>query len=87
MSEELCEKINQIEKYITFDSASQNYTFNDKILNAYCPNKNCENDDLKLGSAFMGLLDNFKGADGENPEDDKLYQYAVLWLSYKIREN
>ncbi|SCL83263.1 CIR protein [Plasmodium chabaudi adami] len=89
MSEELCGAIDQIEKYITFDSTSQKYNFNDGILNSYCTNQKCDSDDLKLGSAFMALLKNFESVDDydDNLKDDKLYQYAVLWLSYKIREN
>ncbi|SCL88036.1 CIR protein [Plasmodium chabaudi chabaudi] len=86
MSKGVCEKINQIEEYITFDSASQNYTFND-ILKAYCPNKNCDTNENILGSAFTALVENLKSIDDEKPEDDKLGQYAILWLSYKIREN
>ncbi|SCM04542.1 CIR protein [Plasmodium chabaudi adami] len=87
MSKELCDAIDQVEEYITFDSTSQKYNFNDGILNSYCTNQNCESDDLKLGSAFMALLDNFKGIEDEKLEDDKIYQYAVLWLSYKIKQN
>ncbi|SCL93762.1 Plasmodium variant antigen protein Cir/Yir/Bir, putative, partial [Plasmodium chabaudi chabaudi] len=93
MSEELCKQIDEIEKLVVFDSESKNYKFNDKILNSYCPIKDnngkgeCDSDDLKLGSAFMALLENFNSNDGENPKDDKLYQYAILWLSYKIKQN
>ncbi|SCL93231.1 CIR protein [Plasmodium chabaudi adami] len=87
MSEELCGQIDEIEKYVVFDSTSEKYKFNDEILNAYCPNKKCENDDLKLGSAFMALLNNFKSIEDEKIEDVKLNQYAVLWLSYKIKQN
>ncbi|SCL86863.1 CIR protein, partial [Plasmodium chabaudi chabaudi] len=93
MSEELCGAIKFADENVVFDSTSQNYNFNDGILKAYCPikdkdgNGQCESDDLKLGSAFMALLNNFKSIDGENPEGDKLYQYAILWLSYKIKQN
>ncbi|VTZ66326.1 CIR protein [Plasmodium chabaudi chabaudi] len=93
MSEELCEKINQIEEYITFDSTSQKYMVKNEILNSYCPGSEnggkgqCGSNEELLGSAFMALLVNFKGIEDEKLEDDKIYQYAVLWLSYKIREN
>ncbi|SCL93258.1 Plasmodium variant antigen protein Cir/Yir/Bir, putative, partial [Plasmodium chabaudi chabaudi] len=87
MSKELCEQIDEIEKYVVFDSTSEKYKFNDEILNAYCHNKKCENDELKLGSAFMALLNNFKSIEDEKIEDVKLNQYAVLWLSYKIKQN
>ncbi|SCL97092.1 Plasmodium variant antigen protein Cir/Yir/Bir, putative [Plasmodium chabaudi chabaudi] len=93
MSKELCKQIDEIEKLVVFDSESKNYKFNDEILKAYCPLKEngekgeCDTDELKLGSAFMALIKNFKSNDDENPEDDKLYQYAILWLSYKIKQN
>ncbi|SCL94427.1 CIR protein [Plasmodium chabaudi adami] len=93
MSKELCKAIDQIEEYITFDSTSLKYNFNDDILKAYCPLKEkdgkgeCDSDELKLGSAFMALIKNFNSIDDEKPEGDKLYQYAVLWLSYKIKQN
>ncbi|SCL93049.1 CIR protein, partial [Plasmodium chabaudi chabaudi] len=88
-----CKAIDDIEGFVVFDPQSKNYKFNDKILNSYCPASEnggkgqCESDDLKLGSAFMALLNNFKSIDGENPDGDKIYQYAVLWLSYKINQN
>ncbi|SCL84335.1 Plasmodium variant antigen protein Cir/Yir/Bir, putative, partial [Plasmodium chabaudi chabaudi] len=88
-----CGQINQIEEYITFDSKSQKYMLKNEILNSYCPGSEnggkgqCESDEELLGSAFMALLNNFNSNDGENPEGDKLYQYAVLWLSYKIKQN
>ncbi|SCL85505.1 Plasmodium variant antigen protein Cir/Yir/Bir, putative [Plasmodium chabaudi adami] len=93
MSEELCKAIDDIEEFVVFDPKSKNYKFNDEILNSYCPIKDmdgkgkCDNDDLKLGSAFMALLENFNSIDGENPDGDKIYQYAILWLSYKINQN
>ncbi|SCL91273.1 Plasmodium variant antigen protein Cir/Yir/Bir, putative [Plasmodium chabaudi adami] len=86
MSKGVCEAINKIEEYITFDSGSQNYKFND-ILKAYCPNQNCDSDQKILGSAFTALVEFFKNIDIEKPEDDILGQYAILWLSYKIRQN
>ncbi|SCL86041.1 Plasmodium variant antigen protein Cir/Yir/Bir, putative, partial [Plasmodium chabaudi chabaudi] len=82
-----CEKIDDIEKIVVFDPESKNYKFKNDILNAYCPDKNCDSDELKLGSAFIGLLKNFKNIDNGNLEDDKLAQYATLWFSYKIKEN
>ncbi|SCL92790.1 CIR protein [Plasmodium chabaudi adami] len=93
MSKELCEGIDQIEDFIVFDSESQKYTFKDKILEAYCSSSEnggkgqCDTESQKLSSAFMGLLEYFKKMDCENPEDDKLAQYAILWFSYKISQN
>ncbi|SCL93222.1 CIR protein [Plasmodium chabaudi adami] len=87
MSKELCEAINEIDKNVVFDSGSQNYTFNDEILNAYCPNNNCDSESQKLSSSFIALLKNFKSIGNGNLEDDKLAQYAILWFSSKIKEN
>ncbi|SCL89685.1 Plasmodium variant antigen protein Cir/Yir/Bir, putative, partial [Plasmodium chabaudi adami] len=89
MSKELCKAIDDTEKFVVFDLESKNYKFNDEILNAYCPNKNCESDGLKIGSAFIALLKNFESVDDydDNLKNDKLAQYAILWLSYKIKEN
>ncbi|SCL83791.1 Plasmodium variant antigen protein Cir/Yir/Bir, putative [Plasmodium chabaudi chabaudi] len=93
MSEELCDQINFANENVDFDSASQKYTCKDKIFETYCSSSikgekgQCESDEELLGSAFMALLKNFESVDGENPKDDKLYQYAVLWLSYKIKQN
>ncbi|SCL97943.1 CIR protein [Plasmodium chabaudi adami] len=87
MSKELCEKINFVDEKVVFDSASQNYTFNDDIFKSYCPNKNCDSESLKLSSSFIGLLENFRSIDKEKSEDDKLAQYAILWFSYKISQN
>ncbi|VTZ68587.1 CIR protein [Plasmodium chabaudi chabaudi] len=87
MSKELCEKINFADENVVFDPESQNYKFNDEILKAYCPNKNCDSESLKLSSSFVGLLENFRSIDNEKSEDDKLSQYAILWFSSKIKEN
>ncbi|SCL92717.1 Plasmodium variant antigen protein Cir/Yir/Bir, putative [Plasmodium chabaudi adami] len=93
MSEELCGQINFADENVIFDSASKKYTCKDKIFNAYCSSSEngekgqCKSDEELLGSAFMALLKNFKSIDDEKSEGDKLLQYAILWLSYKIRQN
>ncbi|SCL91423.1 CIR protein [Plasmodium chabaudi chabaudi] len=87
MSKELCEKINFADENVVFDPESQNYKFNDEILKAYCPNKNCDSESLKLSSSFIGLLENFRSIYNEKSEDDKLAQYAILWFSSKISQN
>ncbi|VTZ66941.1 CIR protein [Plasmodium chabaudi chabaudi] len=93
MSEELCKAIDEIEDFVVFDSESKKYTFKDKILEAYCSlsgkgeNGQCDTESLKLSSGFMGLLEYFKSIEDENLDDDKRAQYAILWFSYKIRQN
>ncbi|SCL86730.1 CIR protein [Plasmodium chabaudi chabaudi] len=87
MSEELCGAIDGIEELFVFDSEYKNYKLKNDILNAYCPDKNCDSDELKLSSAFMGLLDYIKSIDDENLDNDKLAKYAILWFSYKISQN
>ncbi|VTZ67609.1 CIR protein [Plasmodium chabaudi chabaudi] len=93
MSEELCDGIKFADENVVFDSESQKYTFKDKIFDAYCPASEnggkgqCDSDGLKVGSAFTALLEYFKKIDGENPEGDKLAQYAILWFNSKITQN
>ncbi|SCL85724.1 CIR protein [Plasmodium chabaudi chabaudi] len=94
MSYEVCEAINDVDKYIVLDPESKDYTFKDNILEAYCPAKKkggkreCDSNGLKVGSAFIALLKLFKSVDDEDKlESDKLAEYAVLWLSYKIKQN
>ncbi|SCL86935.1 Plasmodium variant antigen protein Cir/Yir/Bir, putative, partial [Plasmodium chabaudi chabaudi] len=88
-----CKAIDDIEEFVVFDSGSQKYKFKDQILNAYCTTKEngvkgeCDNESLKLSSSFIALLENFKSIDDEKSEDDKLAQYAILWLSYKTKQN
>ncbi|SCL85194.1 Plasmodium variant antigen protein Cir/Yir/Bir, putative, partial [Plasmodium chabaudi chabaudi] len=93
MSKELCEKIKFADENIVFDSGSQKYTLKDNILEAYCsPSRNgekgkCDTDKELLSSAYIALLDNFKSIDDENLDNDKLAQYAILWLNSKITQN
>ncbi|SCL84258.1 CIR protein [Plasmodium chabaudi adami] len=87
MSKELCDGIKFADQNVVFDSKSQNYTFKNEILNAYCPNKKCDSESQKLSSSFIALLEYFKSIDKEKLEKDKLAQYAILWFSSKIKEN
>ncbi|SCL90520.1 CIR protein [Plasmodium chabaudi adami] len=87
MSSEVCEAINEIEKIIVFNSETQDYTFEDEILNAFCPNQNCDTDGKKLGSGFISFLNYSKSGDDDVSENEKVAQYAFLWLNYKIMQN
>ncbi|EAA19991.1 hypothetical protein YYC_02386 [Plasmodium yoelii 17X] len=82
-----CDVFNVINKAIVFDQNSQNYTLNGQLINGYCPNLNCDNDDKKVSSAFITLLTLFNGIpDKETLESDKLAEYAILWLSYILNQ-
>ncbi|CDS44368.1 PIR protein [Plasmodium yoelii] len=82
MSKELCESINLIEK--SFDDGPKNpgeqYM---NILNTYCPESNCSSDELKIISGFIMLI-NMIGEEDIN--SDKLVEYPILWLSYKLNQ-
>ncbi|ETB59338.1 hypothetical protein YYC_02856 [Plasmodium yoelii 17X] len=86
MSSKVCGVISVIDNNIVFDHNSQKYTFNGKLINNYCPN-NCNNDDEKVSSAFIALVTLLNGIDDkENIGNDKLAEYAILWLSYKLNQ-
>ncbi|SCL93882.1 Plasmodium variant antigen protein Cir/Yir/Bir, putative [Plasmodium chabaudi adami] len=88
MSKEVCDAINQIEEIIVLDKKSQNYTFSDDITKAYCRNQNCDTDGKILSSGFISLLNYANSGDDDDVlENDQLSQYAILWLSYKIKQN
>ncbi|SCL90709.1 CIR protein [Plasmodium chabaudi chabaudi] len=86
MSEEVCKAIDEIDKNVIFNSVSQEYEFKDNIYGAYCRNENCDTDGKKLGSAIIALLKIFDsfGDEEEKLENNKLGEYAILWLSYKL---
>ncbi|EAA19998.1 putative bir1 protein [Plasmodium yoelii yoelii] len=77
-----CESINLIEK--SFDDGpklpGEQYM---NILNTYCPESNCSSDELKIIAGFIMLL-NMIGEEDIN--GDKLVEYAILWLSYKLNQ-
>ncbi|CDS44044.1 PIR protein [Plasmodium yoelii] len=82
MSYKVCESINLIEK--SFDDGpklpGEQYM---NILNTYCPESNCSSDELKIIAGFIMLL-NMIGEEDIN--GDKLVEYAILWLSYKLNQ-
>ncbi|WBY54647.1 PIR protein [Plasmodium yoelii yoelii] len=53
------------------------------ILSTYCPNNNCSSDEEKIISGFIILLNTL---DAETIDGDKLAEYAILWLSYKLNQ-
>ncbi|WBY59626.1 PIR protein [Plasmodium yoelii yoelii] len=53
------------------------------MLNTYCNGSNCSNYEEKIISGFIILLNTL---DGEHLESDKIVEYAILWLSYKLNQ-
>lgn len=70
------------------------YIYYNDILKANCPFKavlktnECHGYEEIVGSTFIALLTLFKSNDDEVDalEDDKLIEYAILWLSYKLNQ-
>ncbi|EAA19676.1 putative yir4 protein [Plasmodium yoelii yoelii] len=88
MSSNVCGVISVIDNDIVFDQNSQNYTLKGQLINNYCPNSNCDNDNLKVSSAFITLVTLLNGIDDkENLGSDKFAEYAILWLSYILNQN
>ncbi|SCL92068.1 Plasmodium variant antigen protein Cir/Yir/Bir, putative [Plasmodium chabaudi adami] len=95
MSKQVCEAINEIDKNVVFDSKSQEYTFKDQIYGVYCsPSRKgekgqCDSSGKLLGSAFISLLNFFENVNDyeDNLKNEKLAEYAILWLNYKNDQN
>ncbi|VTZ73117.1 PIR protein [Plasmodium yoelii] len=87
MSANLCDVIKAIDDGIVFHRSSQNYTFNGSFTDKYCPDNKCDNDNIKISSAFIALLKFYKDfGDMKNLDSDKLAEYAILWLGHKVNQ-
>ncbi|SCL88129.1 Plasmodium variant antigen protein Cir/Yir/Bir, putative [Plasmodium chabaudi adami] len=95
MSKKVCEAINSVNELFNVErNGSTRFIEYDHTLNAYCPiDKNlgknkCHSDYHIVSSAFIALLTLFKKFDDDEDvlEDDKLAEYAILWLCYKINQ-
>ncbi|ETB59960.1 hypothetical protein YYC_03310 [Plasmodium yoelii 17X] len=92
MFNEVCKLINTIDEYFVDDpNNSEEFNSVDK-LNRYF-SYNCSSDNTKLIYEFIALLTLFNSIDiGENLDSDenlysdKLVEYAILWLSYKLNQ-
>ncbi|CDS44604.1 YIR protein, partial [Plasmodium yoelii] len=83
MSKGLCDAINVIDR--SFDDDPNNsgeFVYGD-LLNTYCPDSNCSSDDEKIISGFIMLLNTL---DDGTIDGDKLVEYAILWLIYKLNQ-
>ncbi|VTZ80313.1 PIR protein [Plasmodium yoelii] len=82
MSYKECDAINEIDKY--FDDNTKNpEEYDVNILHMYCPGNKCSSDEEEIVAGFIMLL-NMIGEEGIDGE--KLVEYAILWLSYKLNQ-
>ncbi|SCL87387.1 Plasmodium variant antigen protein Cir/Yir/Bir, putative, partial [Plasmodium chabaudi adami] len=93
MSKKVCEAIKSINELFSVekDGSNTNIKYND-LLKSYCPipknldKKECTYYEQVVASAFIALLTLFKKFDDDEDEDedvledDKLAEYAILWL-------
>ncbi|CAD2096592.1 CIR protein PIR protein [Plasmodium vinckei petteri] len=92
MSNSVYRTIKYADGVIKFDPQSQNYTLSGGAFDEYCPpvkggeTGKCNNDEQKVSSAFIGLINMFIGNNKENIESGKLAEYAILWLSYILNQ-
>ncbi|CDS44439.1 PIR protein [Plasmodium yoelii] len=87
MSSNVCGIINTVDKYVVDDPNNPGKYNSTYLLKLAFPKNDCSSDDQELSSYFIALLtllnDNNKN---ENLEGDKLVEYAILWLSYKLNQ-
>ncbi|EAA17660.1 putative yir3 protein [Plasmodium yoelii yoelii] len=81
-----CESINKIDNYFDDDPKKPRESNSMDLLKLYCPNNNCNSDEEKIISGFIMLLIFLDGIDEKNLKNDKLVEYAILWLSYKLTQ-
>ncbi|VTZ67124.1 CIR protein [Plasmodium chabaudi chabaudi] len=101
MNKDLCDVIKGIDDLIEVEVKAEGIeTIRDELFNTYCPtNKGGKmrqqgQDGYCIGysetviSAFIHLQETLKNNDSQKKLDrDKLAQYAILWLSYKINQH
>ncbi|SCL96049.1 Plasmodium variant antigen protein Cir/Yir/Bir, putative [Plasmodium chabaudi adami] len=95
MSKKVCEAINSINALFKVEKKGSEIDINyDNSLKAYCPipnnlnNQECVHYEAIISSAFIALLALLKNVDDDEDvlEDDKVAEYAILWLCYKINQ-
>ncbi|CDU85270.1 uncharacterized protein PY17X_1044100 [Plasmodium yoelii] len=83
MSSKVCKSINEIDNYFVDDLKNSGNDLSMDLLSMYCPDSKCSSDELKIISGFILLLNMFGEGDIDS---DKLVEYAILWLSYKLNQ-
>ncbi|ETB56091.1 hypothetical protein YYC_05873 [Plasmodium yoelii 17X] len=87
MVSKVCGIINTADKYVVDDPNNPGEYNSTYLLKLAFTKNDCSTDDRKLSSFFIALLtllnDNNKN---ENLAGDKLVEYAILWLSYKLNQ-
>ncbi|ETB56054.1 hypothetical protein YYC_05910, partial [Plasmodium yoelii 17X] len=82
-----CDAINTIDEYYAGDPNNLGEKNSTNLLNLITGDNKCSSDVPKLISDFIALVTLFNGIDSdENLASDKLVEYAILWLSYKINQ-
>ncbi|CDS44768.1 PIR protein [Plasmodium yoelii] len=81
MNSNVCKLINDIDTYFFDDLNNPREDTSGIFLSTYCPGSNCSSDEEKIISGFIMLLNNL-----ESLESDKILEYAILWLSYKLNQ-
>ncbi|SCL86038.1 Plasmodium variant antigen protein Cir/Yir/Bir, putative, partial [Plasmodium chabaudi chabaudi] len=90
----LCTLFKGIDEQIPANLNNSEYNNKDFLsLNNFCPflddgkHQKCNNYEEIVISAFITLMVNFNSInDGGDIENDKLAQYAILWLCYKLNQ-
>ncbi|VTZ73142.1 PIR protein [Plasmodium yoelii] len=83
MSKELCGIINTIDEYFAGDpKKSREYNSTD-FFNMFLSDCICSSDEEQIICGFIILLN---ALDEGSIDSDKLVEYAILWLSYKLNQ-
>ncbi|ETB58559.1 hypothetical protein YYC_03861 [Plasmodium yoelii 17X] len=83
MFDEVCKSINTIDEYYAGDPQNQGKDNSMDLLKFVFPQSNCIRDEEEIISGFIVLLNMISEDDIDS---DKLIEYAILWLSYKLNQ-
>ncbi|ETB63212.1 hypothetical protein YYC_00260 [Plasmodium yoelii 17X] len=72
-----------IDKFFDDDPKNSGEQIYESLLNFCCLGKNCNSDEEMIISGFILLLNM---VNDETIDNDKLVEYAILWLSYKLNQ-
>ncbi|VTZ73073.1 PIR protein [Plasmodium yoelii] len=87
MSSKVCDIINVANNYVVDDPNNPGKYNSTHFLSTVFYDNNCDSDDQKLSSSFIALLTLFNDKNNnKNLEGDKLVEYAILWLCYKLNQ-